>query len=123
MAYPYNGYYNPQFPAMPMQQYSPVPQPQSGGINWVQGETGAKAFSVAPGQSAMLMDSEDHRFYIKSVDTAGIPSLRVFDFTERVAQPQTKNAGDTFVTREEFAALKAAVEALRGGADNAQSPA
>lgn len=121
MAYGYNyPYYNPQFPAMPMQQ----PQQQTGGIQWVQGETGAKAYSVAPGQSAMLMDSEEHRFFIKSVDAAGIPSLRVFDFTERLQQPaQAKTGNESYVTRDEFAALKAAVDALRGGNNDAQSPA
>lgn len=54
------------------------------GIQWVQGEAGAKAYWVAPGASVMLMDSEEPRFYIKSADGAGMPMpLRIFDYTER----------------------------------------
>lgn len=128
MAYPYNGipgYYSPSFPAAPYNQpqqflpAQPAQQAQSG-IQWVQGESGAKSFAVLPGQSALLMDSEAQRFYIKSVDSAGMPSpLRVFDFSERTAQPtQPKPDGVEFVTRTEFAALQAAVEALKGGAEH-----
>ncbi len=40
---------------------------------WVQGEEGAKAFMVAPGNSVMLMDSENTVFYLKSSDQSGMP--------------------------------------------------
>lgn len=64
----------------------PAPQPQQNGINWVQGIAGAKAFMVAPGQTAFLMDSEGQTFYMKSADQSGMPTLRVFDFQERLQQ-------------------------------------
>lgn len=71
------------------------------GINWVQGEAGAKGFAVAPGQSVLLMDSESNVFYIKSTDASGMPlPLRTFDYSERV--PVTKNVQGDFITREEF---------------------
>lgn len=75
---------------------------QSGNINWVQGESGAKSYLVAPGQSVLLMDSESNVFYIKSSDPSGMPMpLRVFDYTERVAKnPQADNAN--YVTRDEL---------------------
>ncbi len=75
-----------QMPQQPQMQ----PQQQNSGIPWVQGEAGAKAHLVAPGQSVMLMDSEAMRFYIKSADASGVPMpLRVFEYHEVAAgQPQ-----------------------------------
>lgn len=84
------------------------PQPQlQNGINWVQGEAGAKSYNIAPGQSVMLMDSENNVFYIKSSDASGMPMpLRIFDYTERIPQkqnptPQTQPNND-YITRKEF---------------------
>lgn len=81
---------------------------QDGGINWVQGEAGAKSYPVAPSQSVMLMDSENEVFYIKTVDASGMPlPLRIFDYKERNAQekevdevPQIDMSN--YITREEF---------------------
>lgn len=85
--------------------YQPMQQPDSG-ILWVQGEAGAKAHLVARGNTVILMDSEQDVFYIKSVDQSGMPSLRVFDYTERMAArpaPQAANqAGEEYLTRREF---------------------
>lgn len=39
----------------PYTQNFSTPQPQNG-INWVQGEAGAKSYNIAPGQSVMLID-------------------------------------------------------------------
>lgn len=96
------------------QQAQPQPQPQNGnGMKWVQGEAGAKSHPVNPGETAMLMDSEESVFYLKTVDASGMPlPLRVFDYTERTQNtPTAQNAPseapkgiDTsnFITREEF---------------------
>lgn len=106
-----NGYYqgnvngypqqNPYYPtAVNTQQYSgagmqtavPMAQMQqpmsqqsaSSGINWVQGRAGANSFYVAPGQSALLMDSEDSVLYVKSVDMTGRPMpLEIYDLVKR----------------------------------------
>ena len=92
-------------------------QPQnSNGLVWVQGEAGAKSFLVAPGQSVLLMDSEAQRFYLKSADPSGMPSLRVFEYTERAtaaAAPAAPSGFDPsmFVTREE---LEKRIAALLG---------
>ena len=76
--YPWNNYMN--------QPYAqPQPQIQTNGINWVQGEAGAKSYAIASGQSVLLMDSENNVFYIKSSDVSGMPmQLRIFDFKERI---------------------------------------
>lgn len=96
------------------QQQQPMPpaQQNGNGLIWVQGETGAKSFIVAPGQTVMLMDSEGERFYLKTADASGMPMpLRVFEYKERTdASVQANNApvsgfqqsNGEFVTREEF---------------------
>lgn len=83
-------------------------QPQTG-INWVQGLSGAKAFMVAPGQTAFLMDSEGQTFYMKSADQSGMPSLRIFDFQERTQQPPV--APQSNGAYEDLAKRVAALEA------------
>lgn len=88
--------------------YQPPTTPTQSGIVWVQGEAGAKAHPVGAGQSALLMDSENNVFYIKSTDVSGMPRpLRVFDYKERaaeIAQNAPQQAIDTslFVTRDEL---------------------
>lgn len=106
--------YNPQ----PQQPAPSAPAAQQGGMNWVQGEEGAKAFLVAAGNSVLLLDSENPSFYIKSADQSGMPlPLRIFDYTERTQPPKTPPAApqpqsEQYVTRAEFDALAAKVAAV-----------
>ena len=104
--------FNQQPMAQPVQQIqTPTPQTNNG-LVWVQGETGAKSYLVAPGCTVMLMDSEGERFYLKSADASGMPlPLRVFEYKERTETAQQTSGGsvaafdnldDKFVTREEF---------------------
>lgn len=64
--------------------YQPVMQtrPDPSGLNWVQGEAGAKSWIVTPGSTVLLMDSEAMRFYLKSADGNGVPAMRTFEYTE-----------------------------------------
>lgn len=97
----------PSMPSQPMQ----VQQPNNGLI-WVQGESGAKSYLVAPNVTVMLMDSEGERFYLKSADASGMPlPLRIFDYKERTNTPvsdfKAPTSGspeldDKYITREEF---------------------
>jgi len=113
----YQQYYNPSGymapnylnPSLYMnsQPQQTVAQPQQNTINWVQGEAGAKSFSLGAGQTVLLMDSEDSVFYIKSTDESGMPlPLRIFDYKEREASaPQVENKEidmSNYITREEF---------------------
>lgn len=114
----YNAYqqaYQQQLQNLAQQQ---TPQTTQQGIQWVQGEAGAKAHNVTPGQSVLLMDSESNAFYIKSTDPSGMPlPLRIFDYTERTAQsaqtsPQAAGIDTSvFVTHEELEARLAALSA------------
>lgn len=113
----YQPYQTQMYPAQP-QQASFI-APASNGINWVSGESGAKAWIVGRGETAILMDSENQCFYIKSADASGMPMpLRVFDYTERTSNSaQASNSAliqsnDNFITRKEFDELKAKYEAI-----------
>jgi len=112
MANFYNPYFNPypnngQYP-----QYSQYPQyPNRSGLNWAQGETGAKAFPTQPNTSDVIFDSESPRFFIKTVDASGVPMpLRKFKFYEEIEQPAQKisqdessqNAKEEYLTKAEF---------------------
>lgn len=120
---PYGGY-NPQI-QQPMQQPMAMPQPPqqaSNGIVWVQGEQAAKSYLVAAGNSVLLMDSDASRFYLKTADASGMPlPLRVFEYKEvQAGQPQLPQTVD-YIKRDEFDQLKAIVEQIKGGVNNAES--
>ena len=95
-------------------QVPPQVPPQQGGITWVQGEEGAKAYLVAAGNSVMLMDSETQTFYLKSTDATGMPlPLRIFDYSERTAHPKAAQApAPEYVTREEFNSFASKLDKL-----------
>lgn len=107
--------------------YNPMPQlqqaPQNNGINWVQGEQGAKSYLVAPNSTALLMDSECQRFYIKSADPSGMPHpLRVFEFKEIGQNAVNQASGSdtmldtaSYVTRAEFDEIKVKIDELVKG--------
>lgn len=89
------------------------------GLNWVQGESGAKSYMVAPNSTVMLMDSESQRFFLKSTDASGMPQpLRIFEYHET-----TQNASKTppieqtvdyssFATKAEFEAFRSEIEGV-----------
>lgn len=108
--------------AVNVPQIQTIPQPQvNQGLLWVSGEIGAKSYLVAPNSTVLLMDSDAQRFYLKSADNAGMPSLRIFEYTEVTNSPTTSvNAPnfdenvlhDKFVTREEYEGLKRQYESI-----------
>lgn len=120
--------FNNGYPATYPQYQMPI-QPQitpqnnsNNGIVWVQGEAGAKAYPVAPGNTVMMLDSENSVFYLKSTAANGMPQpLRVFDFQERTAAQMTaQNINlDNYVTRKEFEELRAIIEPKKEVEDNA----
>ena len=110
-----------------MQQYQP--QQQSGGLIWVQGESGAKSYPVSAGQSVLLMDSESNRFFIKSADVSGMPlPLRIFDYTERKDAAKATDSASAatldvsrFVTHEELESrIQAILTQTERSAENAE---
>ena len=100
----FNNYPNYNYNGYPYTQNLNAAQPQSTGINWVQGEAGAKSIPVAPGQKILLMDSESNVFYVKSSDTSGMPlPLRTFEYKEvGTSEASAASAQNTYVTHEEL---------------------
>lgn len=118
-----NAVVQPSMTSQPMQ----VQQPNNGLI-WVQGESGAKSYLVAPNSTVMLMDSEGERFYLKSADASGMPlPLRVFEYKERTETAQQTAGGSVaafddldnkFVTREEFERRMASIAPQKKNKNN-----
>ena len=55
----------------------------------------------------LLMDSEGMKFYLKTADANGVPSLRTFEYAEIPHQkPQKPAEGANYVTVESFDAFK-----------------
>ena len=87
---------SPQMPAQTMPQ-------QSCGLIFVLGEENAKAYPVAPNNTVTLWDKETQTIYIKSVDAAGIPSMRIIEWRDREAKREAAPMDmSQYVTREEF---------------------
>lgn len=108
--------------AVNVPQIQTVPQQQvNQGLLWVSGEVGAKSYLVAPNSTVLLMDSDAQRFYLKSADNAGMPSLRIFEYSEVTNIPQNtpqalntdlKELDGKYVTREEYEGLKRQYESI-----------
>lgn len=103
----YGSYIPQQYP----QQNIATPSQGNTGIVWVQGEAGAKSYLMAPGNTALLMDSEASKMYIKTTDAAGMPSMRIFEYKEIQTVPQSvpQNATE-FATKAEFEDLRQKIE-------------
>ena len=95
----YNNYFPTGYqPYQPMYQNNPMQnnqmqnnQQQNGGVIWVQGLEGAKAYPVSAGQAVLLMDSDSNCLYLKSADQTGMPSLRIFcSLTAMMVQPVSR---------------------------------
>lgn len=99
--YPYyqNGFQQYQY-QNPQQNIEQRGQQSSGdGRIWVQGEVGAKAYLVAPGNTVDLWDSEQQVIWLKTVMPNGVPSMVKINYTFDVPAPV--KTGD-FITRDEF---------------------
>lgn len=95
-------------------------------VNWIQvnGIDGAKDVIVQPNQTSWMMDTNSQKFYIKSSDSLGVSSLKCYQFSEIDLNNQnlkeTVAPFDTscFVTKDEFAALKAKIDTYENFIDN-----
>lgn len=111
MAYNYYPYQNQYFTQMQIPQAPQAPQQNQNGLIWVQGETGAKSYLVAPNTTVMLMDSETQRFYLKSSDASGMPlPLRIFEYkemTKSAAEPSAPPMDlSTYATKADLQAFR-----------------
>ena len=144
------GYYNPSIPQqdmnnmqnaqqmpvqqsiqqMPMQTPAQFMQSQSSGdtMLWVLNENEASSFPVAPNNSVVLWDKNNKTFYIKTANSQGIPSMQIYDFTERTEThentPKTHECtcGDKFATKEQINALQGKIDDLTAKYEELSNP-
>lgn len=116
-----NLYGQQQMPLQGSQMPQNAPAQSNNGIIWVQGESAAKSYPVAAGQSVLLMDSEGSVMYIKSVDASGMPHpLRIYDYKERKGDvPEGSQmppvSSEEYVPRNEYEEFKEDIRrALKG---------
>lgn len=131
MAYTPYGWQNPYYPPpmqdnlaqLRQQQMSPMMAPQApqnpvaqSGVQWVSGEQEARNWMIAPNAAVALWDSTAPTVYLKQADASGKPTLKVYDLVERAETLRTAPTADPvkFVTREEFDALAAVVDGMKG---------
>lgn len=115
--------YSSGFPMTYPQMYQqPSYQPQmaqnqsGGGIIWIQGESAAKSYLVAPNTTVVLFDSESQTIYLKSADATGLPNMRVLDYTIRDQKARGGILGaptEDFATKKEMDALRAEMEEIK----------
>lgn len=108
---------------MPQDQMQPIAQTQqptqvlSQGILWVQGEAGAKSYLVAPGARVLLLDSEGSKFYIKSVDQMGMPTMHTYEYKEVFQNQMPPVVAEVkepeYATHEDVEYLKKQIEELK----------
>ena len=113
-------------PYQPTMQTTPAPmQMQTQPINdmiWVLNENEATSYPVAPNNSVVLWDKNNPTIYVKSVNSQGMPSMRVLDFIERSTDasnlptnaPKTHECtcGDKFATKDQINALEGKIDDL-----------
>lgn len=111
------GYFNPmQTPTMPnmaenqgqfAQPYQPpMQQPMSTPNNdmiFVLGQNEAESYPVAPNATVTMWDKNQKTFYIKTANAQGIPSMQIYDFTERIENPSKSPSNEVNNSNKEFA--------------------
>ena len=102
--------YQPYYP-----QFGNQTQPQTQNLIWVQGESAAKSYPVAPNQTVPLWDSESQTIYLKSADVSGMPSIRILDYTIRDnASKSVKISSESdFATKEDISYINEELQALK----------
>ena len=108
--YPYDMNVNP---------YLPKPNRN---IDWANGMEGAKAFSLKPKESVILMDSEsDNVFYIKFCDEIGRCILKRCVYHEEPENMTAQADLSEYVKRSELhTEVEAMINQLLGGSTNEQ---
>ena len=87
------------------QQTQSAQQASNNSMVWVQGEAGAKAYSLPPNTTLPLWDSEAQVIYIKSVDASGKPTMTILDYVDRNAPAENDESHTEYVTKEQLDTL------------------
>ena len=107
-------------------QTNPAPIPmqtqQTNDMIWVLNENEATSYPVAPNNSVVLWDKNNPTIYVKSVNSQGMPSMRILDFVERNADTSNSpvndlkthecTCGDKYATKEQINDLRDKIDDL-----------
>ena len=125
-------YYQPQYQPMMQQQAPASPATAQQNIIWVQGEAAARGYLMAPNTTLPLWDSESNTIFLKTTDAAGMPSMKVLDYTVRdtapanapvAASPAHGNNSPAYATKADLDALAGQIDALRTQMDSIKKEA
>ena len=114
-------FYQPQYQPQFQQQTPTQPAPAQQNIIWVQGEAAARGYLMAPNTTLPLWDSESNTIFLKTTDAAGMPSMKVLDYTIRDTTPANApvaasaaqgNNSPAYATKADVDALTARIDAL-----------
>lgn len=114
-------FYQPQYQPQYQQQTPTQPAPAQQNIIWVQGEAAARGYLMAPNTTLPLWDSESNTIFLKTTDAAGMPSMKVLDYTIRDTTPANApvaasaaqgNNSPAYATKADVDALTARIDAL-----------
>lgn len=96
-------------------------QPMNGGtFYFVNSQKEVEDWIVGAGQTVFFFDRNNSVFYIKSVAQNGLSQpVEVYDYSQRITSPEGSEIDaninmDKYITRDEFEALKAELEAIKG---------
>lgn len=121
---PYNPYmssYSQLYQMQQAQAQQPQPQPQQNtSITWVNGIEGAKGYMLPPNSSALLMDSDSTRFYIKTTDSAGMGSIKAYRF-EEISDNATGDDSSEYVKKSDIGKYIEEYFNSVGGIENGKS--
>lgn len=119
-----NSMYIPNYQQSVPQATQPMTQqnvtPATNDMIWVQGLAGAKAYLVAPNTTVTLWDSERKTLYLKSCDSAGVPSMKILNYTE-CAENGGKSPTDGFDGEGNAQPTLDRINALNGRFDDIMS--
>ena len=109
MDYGYSGY-NPYQSRMPVDNIVKVP-----------GEEGAKSYQMPPNSRVALFDTSEDRFFLKTTDGTGYPTMRRFRFYEEFPEEPMLPDMSQYVTKTDLSNLESKVDHLiesLGGAND-----
>lgn len=102
------------------QQMSHPPMQNGGTFYFVNSQKEVEDWIVGAGQTVFFFDRNNSVFYIKSVAQNGLSQpVEIYDYSQRMASPEGSEIDanvnmDKYITRDEFEALKAELEAIKG---------
>ena len=74
----------------------------------------AKNYPVTPGYTALLLDEENKKFFIKKIMLDGSPNLRTFNYEEE-NQSMPGDDSSKYATKEDFNLLMNEIKKLQSG--------